>query len=113
MYLGRVIGRVWSTVKDSNLQGQRLLVIQPLTPELRPTGKRLICLDCTGAGAGETIYYVRGKEATFPFLPAEPPADSTVVGIVDEIQLQRSPVAQAAVPAPRPNNPRHKKAKPC
>ena len=85
MYLGRVVGRVWSTVKDSNLTGQRLLVIQPLTPRLEPAGKRLICADCTGAGAGELIYWCRGKEASFPFLPAEVPVDTTVVGIVDSV----------------------------
>jgi len=27
MYLGRVVGCVWSTVKDPNLVGQRLLLI--------------------------------------------------------------------------------------
>ena len=79
MYLGRVVGCVWATVKHPEMVGQRMLVIQPLTPELQATGKRLVCLDATGAGAGEIIYYVRGKEASFPFLPAEPPADSTVV----------------------------------
>ncbi len=87
MYLGRVIGRVWATVKNSSLDGQKLLLIQPVTPELQSTGKRLICLDCTGAGAGDLIYYVRGKEASFPFAPAEPCADSTVVGIVDSVHL--------------------------
>jgi ethanolamine utilization protein EutN len=90
MYLGRVIGCVWATVKHPQLVGQRMLVIQPLTPELQPTGKRLICLDATGAGAGELIYYCRGKEASFPFLPAEPPTDSTVVGIVDTIHVKRA-----------------------
>jgi microcompartment protein CcmK/EutM len=106
MYLGRVVGCVWATVKDPSLNGQRLLLIQPLTPELHRTGKRLICLDCTGAGAGELIYYVRGKEATFPFAPAEPVADSAVVGIVDSIHLKSpQPVSAANL------TPRHKKGK--
>ena len=35
MYLGRVVGCVWSTIKNRNLEGQRMLVIQPLTPELQ------------------------------------------------------------------------------
>jgi microcompartment protein CcmK/EutM len=93
MYLGRVVGCVWSTVKDPSLVGQRLLVIQPMTPDLRDSGKQLICLDSTGAGAGETIYWVKGKEASFPFGPAEVIADTTVVGIVDSIHL-----AKAAAP---------------
>ena len=89
MYLGRVIGRVWATMKNSSMDGQRLLLVQPLTPELNPSGKRLVCFDCTGAGAGELVYWVRGKEASFPFLPAEPCADTTVVGIVDTVHLKR------------------------
>jgi microcompartment protein CcmK/EutM len=87
MYLGRVIGCVWATAKDPNLDGQRMLLVQPLTPDLQNTGKRIVCTDCTGAGAGETVYWVRGKEASFPFLPAEPPTDATIVGIVDSLHL--------------------------
>jgi ethanolamine utilization protein EutN len=91
MYFGRVVGCVWATVKHPGLNGLRMLFVQPLTPELQPTGKRIICTDCTGAGAGELVYWVRGKEATFPFLPAEPPTDTTIVGIVDEVHVQREP----------------------
>jgi microcompartment protein CcmK/EutM len=101
MYLGRVIGRVWSTVKNPGLQGARMLVVQPLTPDLQPTGKRLICTDSTGAGAGELIYWVRGKEASFPFLPAEAPTDTTIVGIVDSVHLKHSAEAPGGLPPGR------------
>jgi len=89
MYLGRVIGKVWATVKNDSLRGQRLLIVQPLTPELAPAGKTVICADCSGAGAGETIYWCKGKEASFPFLPALVPSDNTVVGIVDLLHVKR------------------------
>ena len=90
MYLGRVVGKVWSTVKDPGLSGLRLLIVQPLTPELAPTGRQIICTDGTGsAGAGELIYWCGGKEASFPFLPAEVPTNTTIVGIIDEIQVKR------------------------
>lgn len=91
MYLGRVIGCVWASAKNTSMKGHRLLVVQPLTPELTPTGKQLVCGDSTGAGAGELIYWVRGKEASFPFHPSEPPFDTTIVGIVDEVHVQRVP----------------------
>lgn len=91
MYFGRVVGCVWATIKNGSMEGQRLLVVQPLTPEMQPTGKRIVCGDATGAGAGELIYWVRGKEASFPFLPAEPPFDTTVVGIVDSVHVKRPP----------------------
>jgi ethanolamine utilization protein EutN len=105
MYLGRVVGCVWSTVKNANLEGQRMLIIQPLTPELANTGQRLICTDYTGAGAGELIYWVRGREASYALLPKEPATDTTVVAIVDSVHLK--PVAApepppAAPPAPAP-----------
>lgn len=89
MFLGRVIGRVWATVKNPNFEGQRLLIVQPLTPELKATGKPLICADCTSAGAGEIVYYCRGREASYAFSPREVPSDSTIVGIVDELHVKR------------------------
>jgi ethanolamine utilization protein EutN len=90
MFLGRVVGCVWSTVKARDLEGQRLLIVQPLTPEMEKTGKRIVCTDATGAGAGELVYWCRGREASFPFLPKEVPTDSTIVGIVDSIELNRT-----------------------
>jgi microcompartment protein CcmK/EutM len=107
MVLGRVIGRVWATVKNPGLEGLRLLLVQPLTPELHPTGRRIICTDSTGAGAGEIVYWVRGKEASFPFLPAEAPTDTTIVGIVDSVHLGKREAA--TVPAPPPSNRRRSK----
>ena len=89
MYLGRVVGRVWSTVKHEALEGQRLLLVQPVTPELTPTGRRVICTDCTGAGAGELVYWCRGRESSFPFLPREVPTDSNIVAIIDELHVKR------------------------
>src|SRR5438876_9563248 len=98
MYFGRVVGRVWSTVKHPHLQGQRLLVVQPLSPELDNRGQRIVCADCTGAGAGELVYWVRGKEASFPFLPEEPPVDTTIVGIVDSVHLPSLPARNRKPP---------------
>jgi microcompartment protein CcmK/EutM len=81
--LGRVIGNVVATRKDEGLVGTKLLVIQPLSTDRKPAGKPLVALDSVGAGAGEDVFWVRGREASFPFLPAEVPSDATIVGIVD------------------------------
>ena len=90
MFLGRVVGCVWSTMKHPGLEGLRLVIVQPLTPEMKATGKRLVCTDATGAGSGELVYCCRGKESSFPFLPKEVPTDSTIVGIVDALDVKRS-----------------------
>jgi microcompartment protein CcmK/EutM len=88
MQLGRVVGRVWSTVKNPGLEAQRLLVVQPVRPDGAVSGKPLVCTDGTGAaGAGELVYWCRGREASFPFLPHEVPSDACIVGIVDELNV--------------------------
>ena len=88
MQLARVIGDVVSTVKDVNLTGIRLLVLQPIAASGDDAGRTLVALDSVGAGTGERVFFVRGREAAFPFYPAEPPTDATVIGIVDEAHLE-------------------------
>jgi microcompartment protein CcmK/EutM len=83
MQLARVLGDVVATRKDENLVGIKLLVVQPLTPERKDVGRPLVAVDAVGAGAGEEVFFVRGKEASFPFYPVEPPVDAAIVGIVD------------------------------
>jgi microcompartment protein CcmK/EutM len=81
--LARVIGEVVATMKDANLDGIKLLVLQPLSASGEPAGRTLVALDSVGAGVGENVFFVRGREAAFPFYPAEPPTDAAVIGIVD------------------------------
>ena len=83
MQLARVIGEVVSTVKDANLSGCTMLVQQPLSAAGEPSGRTLVAIDSVGAGVGENVFFVRGREAAFPFYPAEPPTDAAIVGIVD------------------------------
>ncbi len=83
MQLARVIGEVVATMKDANLVGIKLLVVQPIAPSGDDAGRILVALDSIGAGVGEHVFFVRGREAAYPFYPVEPPADATVIGIVD------------------------------
>lgn len=83
MQLARVIGDVVSTMKDGSLTGLKLLILQPIAASGEPSGRTLVALDSVGAGVGEVVFFVRGREAAFPFHPAEPPADASVIGIVD------------------------------
>jgi microcompartment protein CcmK/EutM len=85
--LARVVGTVVCARKDAGLTGTKLLVIQPIKTDRTPHGKALVAVDSVGAGAAEEVIYVRGREASFPFLPAEVPADAAIVGIVDHIHI--------------------------
>lgn len=91
MQLARVIGNVVSTVKDPSLYGHKLLVLQPLNPTRESVGRRLVALDSVGAGVGEEVFFVRGREASFPFFPDKVATDANVVGIVDHWSHELGP----------------------
>ncbi len=92
MQLARVIGEIVSSIKDANLSGVPLLVLQPIAASGEAAGRTLVATDSVGAGVGERVFFVRGREAAYPFYPGEPPTDAAVIGIVDEVH----------VPAPEP-----------
>jgi len=83
MQLARVIGDVVTTRKDAPLTSIPLLVLQPINADGSDFGRTLVAVDSVGAGVGETVFFVRGKEASFPFAPTEVPTDAGIVGIVD------------------------------
>ena len=89
MQIARVIGDVVMTRKDGNLAGLPLLIVQPLTPDHQPVGRPLVAVDSVGAGVGQEVFFVRGKEASFPFYPVEAPVDAGIVGIVDHWTVER------------------------
>ena len=78
-----MIGDVVATHKDQNLSGLKLLVLQPVDTNRQPNGRTLVAADAAGAGTGEYVFFVRGREAAFPFYPVEAPVDAAIVGIVD------------------------------
>jgi len=88
VFLARVVGTVVATRKDPGLLGTKLLVLQPIKNDGTPSGKTLVAVDSVGAGVTEQVFYVRGREASVPFLPDEVPTDAAVVGIVDHWSMR-------------------------
>lgn|ERR1700726_3058344 len=88
MFLARVIGNVVSTIKDPGYFARKILVIQPVDRHRKDRGAKMLALDSVGAGAGETVYCCRGREASFPWLPDDVPTDATIVAIVDQVNVQ-------------------------
>lgn len=96
MQLARVIGSVVATVKNDSLEGRKLLIVQSLNAGLEPQGSPLVALDAIGAGAGDLVYWCRGKEASFPFRREDTPTDCTIVAIVDsDAHVTRAPRGDA------------------
>ena len=86
MLLAEVIGTVVATVKDPGFDARTLLLIQPLTPAGDAAGAPIVAVDAVGVGIGERVFYARGKEGGFPFLPTEVPTDAGIVGKVDRVE---------------------------
>ena len=88
MQIARVVGTVVSTQKHRKFESAKLLLVQPLTTDRQPAGRPLVAVDAVGAGIGEEVFFVRGKEASFPFYPVEAPVDAGIVGIVDHWDVE-------------------------
>ena len=89
MQIARVIGDIVASTKDSNLEGRTLLLVQPIDAGGKDVGRPLVAVDSVGAGVGETVFFVRGREASFPFHPVEVPTDAGIVGIVDHYTVSK------------------------
>jgi ethanolamine utilization protein EutN len=86
--LARVVGTVVASVKAPGLEGVKLLVIQPLDRDLRPTGGQLVAADAVHmAGPGELVYFVAAREAAQAMPDPFVPVDHAIVGIVDAVSI--------------------------
>jgi ethanolamine utilization protein EutN len=70
-----------------SLKGQRLLVLQPLTHERKPSGRPLVAVDTVSAAPGQLVYFVRAREAAKALDDQFNPADAAILGIVDELRV--------------------------
>jgi ethanolamine utilization protein EutN len=87
MHIGKVVGTLVATRRVEHLEGVKFLIVQPLTADLRETGKPIIAVDSVRAGPGDIIYYVRGREAAHALDEKFNPADAGIVGIVDRVDI--------------------------
>ena len=87
MYLSKVIGTVVSTSKDARLTGFKLLLTRRLNVDSEVEGLPEVCVDTVGAGCGETVIVVKGSSARYATDRPDAPVDSTIVGIVDSVEI--------------------------
>ena len=88
MILGRVAGSVAATEKHYKLEGRKLLLVQPLTPEGDDRGELLLAVDGVDAGEGDRVLVVQeGRSASMVSGRVESPLDCAVVAIIDRVEL--------------------------
>ncbi|HEY0080734.1 MAG TPA: EutN/CcmL family microcompartment protein [Pyrinomonadaceae bacterium] len=88
MFLGKVVGTVWSTKKTPDLEGVRFLIVHPIDLDKEPTKNIVVVADRLGAGVGETVMCAYGKAARSAIGNQEMSIEAAVVGIIDRVDVQ-------------------------
>ncbi len=88
MLLGKVIGDVVATQKNSRYEGARIMVVQPINPDGTPRGATMLALDSVDSGAGDVVIVVQEGWGASTAATGEPGAaiDSAIIGVVDFIE---------------------------
>ncbi len=89
MLLGRILGSAVCTLKYQDLDGVKLLTVQPLNKKLEPVGRIQVAADVVHAGPGDLVVLVRAREASLAMHGVKfIPVDLAVVGVVDELEVR-------------------------
>ena len=87
MFLGKVIGTVWSTRKDENLVGAKFLIVRHLDLELNEKGNFVVAVDSVGAGEGEVVLVATGSSSRQTHFTQNKPVDAVIMAIVDKLDV--------------------------
>jgi microcompartment protein CcmK/EutM len=87
MLLGKVVGTVVATRKESTLDGLKFLVLKQLDIEGQETGGYRVAADAVGAGMGEVVLYATGSAARQTVLTDRRPCDGVIMAIVDTLEV--------------------------
>ena len=85
MQLGLVVGTANSTIKHPTLQGQKMLIVQPLMADGKGAdGDPQIAIDAVGAGKGELVMITSDGKFVRELVKHEnTPIRWSVIGIAD------------------------------
>ena len=95
MFLGKVVGTVWSTKKAPDLEGVRFLIVHPIDLDKEPTKNIVVVADRLGAGIGEVVMCAYGKAARSAIGNQEMSIEAAVVGIIDRMDVQEAEARSA------------------
>jgi len=92
MQIGRIVGTVVSTQKNTKLEGAKLLLVQPMTLDDQPRGTAILAIDSVGAGVGEKVLLViEGKAAGDALGKKGAAVDAAIIGIIDQVDYTDTP----------------------
>ncbi|MDR1637671.1 MAG: EutN/CcmL family microcompartment protein [Treponema sp.] len=85
MQICKVIGHIWSTKKETSLEGLKFMVVR----EKDSTGSPFVAADLVGAGEGEEVLVVSGSTARYA-VRNNVPIDAAIVGIIDTCETEKT-----------------------
>lgn len=88
MQLATVVGSVWSTRKEENLIGMKLMIVKPVNLINDEPLHPFVAVDTIGAGVGDVVIVVKGSPARHASGNNQAPIDAAIVGIVDDKELE-------------------------
>ena len=87
MLLGRVVGTVVASCKETSLEGLKFLIVKQLDAEGSETGGYRVAADAVGAGIGEVVLYATGSSARQTTFTDNRPCDGVIMAIVDVLEV--------------------------
>jgi len=89
LFLGRVIGTVWSTKKDEQLVGAKFLIVRELDLDLKQRDRIVVAVDSVGAGDGEVVLVASGSSSRMTTFTKDKPVDAVIMAIVDKLDVAK------------------------
>ena len=87
MLLGKVVGTLVASRKESSLEGLKFLVLKQLDLDGKETGGYRVAADAVGAGLGEVVLYATGSAARQTKVTDKRPCDGVIMAIVDVLEV--------------------------
>lgn len=85
MIIGKVVGTVICTRKNSSLVGSKFLIVDPMEKMGSASmGDRIVAVDNVGAGISDIVLVSTGSAARVGCGDMNVPVDACIVGIVDD-----------------------------
>ena len=87
MLIAKVIGTTVSTIKDEQLIGQKLLIVQQTNEKGDPIGKPFVAVDTVNAGVGDLVLTAHGSSARQTAITKERPVDAVIMAMIDSLEV--------------------------
>ena len=87
MNLGKVVGTVVATRKESSMDGLKFMLVKHVDTEGKETGGQVVAGDAVGGGPGELVLVATGSSARQTLATKDRPCDAVIMAIVDTWEI--------------------------